>query len=144
MKFKAYAAEQAGGTLKAFEYSPGELKRSQIQIKIEACGLCHSDLSVWRNEWGMSIGALRPRGRLHVVGAVLEPIPVSVFSLLTGQKSVSSSPLGSPATVRHMLDFSGRHGIAPKIETMPMAKVNEALAKLEREKPAHRLVLLAS
>ncbi len=334
MKFNAYASEQAGGTLKRFEYDPGELKRAQVQIRIEACGICHSDLSVWRNEWGMSsypfvpghevvgiveevgadvrhlkpgqrvgagwnsascmvcdacmagdhnlcaaaegimmgryggfadrvrldavwavpvpatipvtaagplfcggitvfnpivqfgvmptdhvgvvgigglghmalqflhawgcevtaftsnpakagearqlgadhvvssrdaeairalgpvldfimvtanmpvpwdayIAALRPKGRLHVVGAVLEPIPVSVFTLLVGQKSISSSPVGSPVTVRRMLGFAGRHGIAPKIETFPLAKVNEALAKLDQEKPAHRLVLTA-
>jgi uncharacterized zinc-type alcohol dehydrogenase-like protein len=95
-------------------------------------------------DWDAYLAALRPRGRLHVVGAVLEPIPVAVFALLMGQKSVSASPLGSPATIRHMLDFAGRHGIAPQVETMPMAKVHEALARLESEKPAHRLVLLAS
>jgi len=30
------------------------------------------------------IGTLAPNGRLHVVGAVLEPIPVAAFSLIGG------------------------------------------------------------
>ena len=93
-------------------------------------------------DWDAYLSVLRPRGRLHFVGAVLQPVPVSVFALLTAQKSVSASPLGSPATVRRMLEFAARHRIAPKVETLPMARVNEALAKLETEKPAHRLVLL--
>jgi len=50
--------------------------------------------------WDLYIQALRPKGRLHIVGAVLEPIPVSVFSLLMEQKSISATPLGSPATMR--------------------------------------------
>ncbi|MGH8458770.1 MAG: NAD(P)-dependent alcohol dehydrogenase, partial [Nevskiales bacterium] len=45
-------------------------------------------------EWGAYIGALAPHGRLHVVGAVMEPIPVSTFGLMGGQRSVSASPTG--------------------------------------------------
>jgi len=40
-----------------------------------------------------------------------------------------------------MLEFAARHGIAPNVETFPFPKVNEAVAKLVDEKPAHRLVL---
>ena len=50
-------------------------------------------------DWGNYVDALAPRGRLHVVGAVPEPIPVTVFSLLIGQKSISGSPTGSPVTM---------------------------------------------
>ncbi len=333
MQFNAYAAEAAGAELKPIEYDPGELGRCEIQIKVEACGICHSDLSVWRNEWGNAaypfvpghevvgtveeaganvkhlqpgqrvgvgwfsrscmtcdacmagdhnlcssaegimmgryggfadrvrvdaawasvvpdaiptegagplfcggitvfnpivqfgvkptdrvgvvgvgglghmalqfldawgcevtaftsspekadkaralgadhvvssrdadaiqglgpvldfilvtanatlpwdayIAALRPRGRLHLVGAVLEPIPVGAFSLLMGQKSVSASPLGSPATIRQMLEFAARHNIAANVETVPLSKATEALHRLDTESPAQRLVLV--
>jgi uncharacterized zinc-type alcohol dehydrogenase-like protein len=91
--------------------------------------------------WDLYIQALRPRGRLHIVGAVLEPIPVNVFSLLLGQKSVSATPLGSPATMRMMLEFCARHQIAPRIETFPMSKINEAFAHLEEGKARYRIVL---
>ncbi|TVQ86955.1 MAG: NAD(P)-dependent alcohol dehydrogenase [Chromatiaceae bacterium] len=92
-------------------------------------------------DWEAYLALLRPQGRLHVVGAVLEPIAVQAFSLLAGQKSLSASPLGSPATVAQMLDFAARHGIAPRVKTYPFAEVNAALAELARDRPAHRLVL---
>src|SRR6266536_3492287 len=40
-------------------------------------------------DWDALIGTLAPNGRLHVVGAVLEPIPVAAFSLIFQQRSVS-------------------------------------------------------
>jgi uncharacterized zinc-type alcohol dehydrogenase-like protein len=91
--------------------------------------------------WPLYLGTLRPKGRLHIVGAVMEPIPVPVFSLLTRQLSVSSSPLGSPATTLEMLEFCERHSIAPQIEVYPMSKVNEALAHLKAGDARYRIVL---
>ena len=35
-------------------------------------------------DWDALIGALAPNGRMHVVGAVAEPIPVAVFPLILG------------------------------------------------------------
>jgi uncharacterized zinc-type alcohol dehydrogenase-like protein len=58
-----------------------------------------------------------------------------------GQKCVSSSPLGSPATMKKMLDFSIRHNIQPETEIFNMSKVNDAIEILRTKKPAHRLVL---
>jgi len=91
--------------------------------------------------WQAYLDSLAPKGRLHFVGAVTEPVPVPVFSLLMGQKSVSGSPLGSPATMARMLDFCGRHGIAAVTEMFPMSRVNEALAHLESGKARYRIVL---
>lgn len=93
--------------------------------------------------WPLLINALKPKGRLHVVGAVLEPMAIPAFGLLLGQRSVSASPLGSPATTASMLDFCVRHDIAPKIETFPMSKANEALQHLADGKARYRVVLEA-
>lgn len=92
-------------------------------------------------DWDAYIGTLKPKGRLHVVGAVLEPIPVGAFSLIMAQRSVSGSPVGSPATIETMLDFAARHGIEPKTEHFPMDKANEALAHLHEGKARYRIVL---
>ena len=92
-------------------------------------------------DWDSYIAALAPDGRLHFVGAVLEPIPVAAFSLIGGRKSVSGSPLGSPATVATMLDFCARHRIAPVTETFAMDDVNAALDHLRSGKARHRVVL---
>ena len=91
--------------------------------------------------WPLYINTLRSKGRLHFVGAVMEPLAIPVFGLLVGQKSVSASPLGSPATTREMLQFCDRHEIAPQIEVFPMSKVNEALDHLRAGKARYRIVL---
>lgn len=91
--------------------------------------------------WDAILTALAPKGRLHVVGAVLEPIPVAAFSLIMGQKAISGSPLGSPVHTAQMLDFSARHGIAPLTEVFPMSRVNDALAHLRSGKARYRVVL---
>lgn len=92
-------------------------------------------------DWATLLNALGPRGRLHLVGAVLEPIPVAAFSLIMGQKSISGSPLGSPAATTTMLEFCARHGIAPVIEKFPLSRVNEALDHLRSGQARYRIVL---
>ncbi len=92
-------------------------------------------------DWDAIIGALAPNGRLHVVGAVLEPIPVQAFALIMGQKSVSGSPTGSPVDMAAMLGFAARHHIAPQTEHFPMSRINEAFEHLAAGKARYRLVL---
>ena len=92
-------------------------------------------------DWNGYVNALRPKGRLHFVGVTPNPLSIQIFPLLVGQKSISSSPLGSPTTIAHMLDFATRHHIEPMIETFPLDKVNEALTKLKTGQPRYRLVL---
>jgi uncharacterized zinc-type alcohol dehydrogenase-like protein len=92
-------------------------------------------------DWNAYIETLAPRGRLHYVGAVMEPLNVGVFPLLLGQRSISASPLGSPTTTADMLDFCARHDISPVVEEFPMSKVNEAIAHLESGKARYRIVL---
>ncbi len=92
-------------------------------------------------DWKALINALAPNGRLHFVGVVLEPIPLEVASLLTGQRSLSGSPVGNPTNISMMLDFCARHGIVPRTETFPMSKVNDALDHLRAGKARYRLVL---
>ncbi len=92
-------------------------------------------------DWDAYIAALAPDGRLHFVGAVLEPIPVAAFSLIGGRKSLSGSPLGSPSTVAKMLEFCARHDIAPVVESFPMHEVNAALNHLKAGNARHRVVL---
>ena len=92
-------------------------------------------------DWNAYIETLAPRGRLHYVGAVLEPLNVGVFPLLLGQRSISASPLGSPTTTADMLDFCARHNIAPVVEEFPMSKVNDALAHLDSGKARYRVAV---
>ena len=92
-------------------------------------------------DWPGYIEALAPKGKFHNVGAVLEPMGIPAFSLIGGDKSVSGSPLGSPALTRKMLEFCIRHNIYPITEEFPLEKVNEALDHLKEGKARYRIVL---
>ena len=92
-------------------------------------------------DWEAYIAALRPKGHLHLVGAVTQPISVPLFPLLAGQKSISASPTGSPAAIATMLDFASRHNVAPQTEHFPMSNINEAFARLKSGQARYRIVL---
>jgi uncharacterized zinc-type alcohol dehydrogenase-like protein len=92
--------------------------------------------------WSSYLSALAPNGRLHFVGAVLEPIPTSAFALISGQKSISGSPLGRPVLVRKMLEFCQRHKIETMIEKFPLSRANEALERVEKGDVRFRAVLI--
>ena len=92
-------------------------------------------------DWNAYLAALAPKGRLHIVGVVPEPLPVPSFPMIAGQRSVGGSPSGAPATVATMLDFCARHSIAPVTEEFPMSRANQALDHLEAGKARYRVVL---
>ena len=94
-------------------------------------------------DWGAILDTLAPKGRLHFVGAVLEPVPVPAFALIGNQKAISGSPIGSPATTADMLDFCARHHIEPITEMFPLSRVNDAIEHLRAGKARYRIVLEA-
>ncbi|MBU8934145.1 MAG: NAD(P)-dependent alcohol dehydrogenase [candidate division Zixibacteria bacterium] len=134
----------SGKAEEARRFGAHEIVDSRDDKALEAAAGSQDFLLVTANvtlNWPLYLNTLRPKGRLHFVGAVLEPLAIPVFSLLMGQKSVSASPLGSPATTKEMLQFCTRHGIEPQIEVFPMSKVNEALDHLRAGKARYRIVL---
>ena len=92
-------------------------------------------------DWNVYLGALKPRGRLHFVGATLDPLEINVFSLMMGQRAISGSPVGSPATITKMLEFAKRHDIKPVIEKFSFDRINEALDRLRSGNVHYRIVL---
>tara|TARA_R110002049_G_scaffold197658_1_gene367667 strand:+ start:38 stop:745 length:708 start_codon:yes stop_codon:yes gene_type:complete len=94
-------------------------------------------------DWNAYLTTLAPQGKLHTVGAVLEPMEIPAFSLIGGEKSVGGSPLGSIALTRKMLEFCVRHDIYPTVEEFKMENINEAIKHLEDGKARFRVVLKA-
>lgn len=92
-------------------------------------------------DWGAYINTLKPKGRLHFLGATLEPIELNVFSLIVAQRQISGSPVGSPATIAQMLEFAAHHQIEPVTEHFKFDQVNEALARLKSGDARYRIVL---
>lgn len=94
-----------------------------------------------RLDWNLYLGSLKPRGRLHFVGATLDPLDINVFSLIMAQRTISGSPVGSPATIAKMLEFAQRHNIKPVIEKFSFDRINEALDRLRSGNAHYRIVL---
>lgn len=92
-------------------------------------------------DWNTYVNTLKPKGRLHFVGATLEPLDLGVFPLMMGQRSVSGSPVGSPATIERMLEFARLHDIRPQVEVYPMSEINEAFDHLKSGDARYRIVL---
>ncbi len=92
-------------------------------------------------DWDSYLSTLAPQGKLHTVGAVLQPMEIPAFSLIGGEKSVGGSPLGSVALTRKMLEFCVRHNIYPTVEEFKMEDVNKAIQHLEEGKARFRVVL---
>jgi uncharacterized zinc-type alcohol dehydrogenase-like protein len=92
-------------------------------------------------DWQSYLNALAPKGKLHLVGATLEPVPVVSFQLIMGQKSLTGTATGSPSVVRTMVDFCARHEIETVTENYKMSQINEAFDRLESGKARYRIVL---
>jgi uncharacterized zinc-type alcohol dehydrogenase-like protein len=92
-------------------------------------------------DWNLYLNTLAARGRLHYVGAVLEPLDIQVFGLLMGQRSISGSAVGSPAVISEMLDFASRHSIKPVIETFAFEDINAAVERVRSGQAHYRVVL---
>lgn len=93
-------------------------------------------------DWSIYLQALRPKGTLCLVGVPPKPVTLPAFPLISGLRTVTGSPIGSPQQVREMLDVAARHGVKAKVELFPMAKVNDAIEKVKKFKVRYRAVLV--
>ena len=62
--------------------------------------------------WDQYMSALRPQGKLCVVGIPDKPTSVIPWSLIAGEKSLVGGQPGSIDETRQMLAFTARHGIS--------------------------------
>jgi alcohol/geraniol dehydrogenase (NADP+) len=65
----AYAAKAPKSKLQKFTYELPKIGDEQVDIKVVYCGLCHSDISMLNNEWGMTQYPLVPGH--EIVGEVI-------------------------------------------------------------------------
>lgn len=92
-------------------------------------------------DWAVFVQALRPMGTLCLVGVPPSPLAVPAFPLIAGVRSITGNPTGSPYRLREMLGVAARHGVKAKTERFAMAKANEAIAKVKKNKVRYRAVL---
>ncbi|PSN19419.1 alcohol dehydrogenase, partial [filamentous cyanobacterium CCP5] len=108
---KAYAAHEPGGRLEPFEYDPGELLPDQVEIEVDYCGICHSDLSMLDNDWGMTQYPFVPG---HEVAGKVAAVGDQVKGLKIGQRV----GLGwiSRTCMHCEWCLSGNHNLCPEDE----------------------------
>lgn len=51
---RGYAAMQAAQELVPYRFDAGDLLAHEVEIQVEYCGLCHSDISIIQNDWHVS------------------------------------------------------------------------------------------
>ncbi len=139
----AFTSSEAKRT-EALELGAHQTINSRSQEEIEAAAgqfdLILSTVNV-KLDWNAYVNALKPKGRLHIVGATLEPLDIQAFPLIMGQRSISGSPVGSPENIAKMLDFAAHHDIKPVTEHFSFDQVNEALDRLRSGQARYRIVL---
>ena len=79
----AYAALEPGGELQPFEYDPRPLGANQVEIDVEHCGICHSDLSMLNDEWGFLEYPFVPG---HEVAGTVAAVGDHVTNVAVGDK----------------------------------------------------------
>ncbi len=89
--------------------------------------------------WEVLLNTLKKNGSLILIG--FPDIAFNSTDLVAHQLSITGSFLGNRVTMREMLSFAQEYNIVPKVELMPMTKVNEAIRKVKENKARYRIVL---
>jgi len=92
-------------------------------------------------DWSAYLKVLKPNGKLCVVGAVPKLTGITADALISGQKSLVGSAVGSRCVIQEMLEFAATHKIKSKIEALPLSQVNTAIKKVRANKARYRMVL---
>jgi len=53
-EIQGLAAHAAGAQLLPFKYKIGDIAPNEVEVKISHCGVCHSDVHLIDNDWGLS------------------------------------------------------------------------------------------
>ncbi len=92
-------------------------------------------------DWNLILSLLKPRGRLNIVGLPDQELKILPRLLVSGQRTLSGSTVGSRANVREMLQFAARQHIVAQTETLPMNEINKAIERVRTNKVRYRMVL---
>jgi uncharacterized zinc-type alcohol dehydrogenase-like protein len=69
-----FGVHAAGAELLPYKYEPSELRPQDIEIKVTHCGVCHSDVSLIDNEWGITSYPFIPGHEIVGTVAAMGPL----------------------------------------------------------------------
>jgi D-arabinose 1-dehydrogenase-like Zn-dependent alcohol dehydrogenase len=87
------------------------------------------------------VDGLGMNGRLMVVGAAPDPIEVTPVQLIFGRRSIQGWSSGIPTDSEDTLRFAALTGVRPMIEKYPLARAQEAYARMMSGRAEFRVVL---
>ena len=170
-RMKAVQVISPGGNFELVERKIPEPARNQVLIKVEACGICHSDALVREGNWpgiqyprvpgheiagridavGADVTNWKPGQRvgvgwhggheLIVVGAGMDPIAVTPIQLIQGGKALHGWASGIATDSEDTMQFSALTGVRPMIEKYPLDNAAEAYEQMISGKARFRVVL---
>jgi D-arabinose 1-dehydrogenase-like Zn-dependent alcohol dehydrogenase len=79
--------------------------------------------------------------QLIIVGAAMEPLPLQTLHMLGGRHSVKGWPSGTCVDSEDAMNFAVLTGVRPMIETMPLARAQEAYDRMMSGAARFRMVL---
>jgi uncharacterized zinc-type alcohol dehydrogenase-like protein len=95
-------------------------------------------------DMGAHLGLLAVDGTMVELGIPEKPMPVPVFPLASGRRSLSGSMIGGIPETQEMLDFCAEHGVTPEIEVIEASYLNEAYERVLSSDVRYRFVIDAS
>ena len=88
-----------------------------------------------------TLNGLAVRGTLLILGAPPDPIPMSVFPLLMGSRSVRGWYSGTSIDSQDAASFSALTGVRPMTESFPLERAAEAYDRMMSGRARFRVVL---
>jgi D-arabinose 1-dehydrogenase-like Zn-dependent alcohol dehydrogenase len=118
-------------------------KATNAAEELQKLGGAQAILSTAPNSKAMSelIDGLGPTGNFMVVGISPDPIAVTPLQLITGERAIRGSAVGTPTDSEDTMNFAELTGVRPMIETYPLEKAEEAYARMMSGKAEFRVVL---
>src|SRR4029453_19315432 len=111
MNYKAWVAKAAKAPMVLETLDPGPLGAEDVEVAVEHCGLWHSDLSVFSNEWGIS---QFPATLGHEVVGRITALGPNAKGLKVGQRVGVGWYSGSDMYCRQCM--SGNHHLSPNAQ----------------------------
>jgi len=87
------------------------------------------------------IDGLAPTGKFIVVGITTDPIEVTPLQLISGERGIVGSAVGTPTDSEDTMNFAKLTGVRPMIETYLLEKAGEAYARMMSGHAQFRVVL---
>ena len=118
-------------------------KATNASEELQKLGGAQAILATAPNSKAMSelIDGLAPTGKLIVVGISPDPIEVTPLQLISGERAIQGSAVGTATDSEETMNFATLTGVRPMIETYPLEKAAEAYARMLSGKAEFRVVL---